>query len=148
MSIKLFFREFFDKDIEEKIKNYEFIRLMGRIRFKTPNGWLDPEKAIIDTGAPTSLIPFSIWKEISITRITDHKVSGINPKPECSIPVVVGKTNCILIDEYGGKSRELAIHAYLAMTDEVPLIVGFKDFLTKFRICIDFQEDEAFVEEK
>jgi len=31
MSIKLFFREFFDKDNEEKIKNYEFIRLMGRI---------------------------------------------------------------------------------------------------------------------
>ena len=80
MFIKLFFRYFFDEDVERKIKNYEFIRLMGRVSFKTNRGWSDPEKAIIDTGAPTSLIPFSIWKGISVTKITDHEVSGINPK--------------------------------------------------------------------
>ncbi len=148
MSIKLFFRRSFNKEIEKKIKNYEFIRLMGRIIFKTNNGWSDLEKAMIDTGAPTSLIPFSIWKDISVERITDHKVAGINPSPECSIPIIIGKVNCIIVDEYNNRSREIEIHAYLAMTDEVPLILGFKDLLSKFRVCFDYAENEAFVEEK
>ena len=89
-----------------------------------------------------------MWKEISVTRIIDHKVAGINPRPECSIPVIIGKVSCILLDEYSGKSRELEIHAYLAMTDEVPLIIGFKDLLTRFKLCIDFPENEAWIDEK
>ena len=53
-----------------------------------------------------------------------------------------------MTDEYSRKSSELEIHAYLAMTDEVPLIVGFKDLLAKFRVCFDYSENEAYVEEK
>ncbi len=40
MSIKLFFRKFFNEEIEKKIRNYEIVRLMGRISFKTHDGWL------------------------------------------------------------------------------------------------------------
>ncbi len=56
--------------------------------------------------------------------------------------MIIGKVNCILLDEYDNKSRELAIHAYLAMTDEVPLILGFKDLLSKFRVCFDYGEND------
>lgn len=147
MSIELFFREFLNEEIEKKIKNYKLIRLMGWVSFRTYTGMSDPQEAIIDTGAPTSVIPFSMWKELPIIRITTHKVQRINPKPECSIPIIIGKVKCVLLDERGNQTKETEIHAYLALTDEVPLILGFKDLLTEFRLCFSYP-DEAWIEER
>jgi len=147
MSIELFFREFLNEEIEKKIKNYKLIRLMGWVSFKTYTGMGDPQEAIIDTGAPTSVIPFSMWKELPITRITTHKVQGINPKPECAIPIIIGKVKCVLLDEKGNQTKETDIHAYLGLTDEVPLILGFKDLLSEFRVSFNYP-DEAWIEER
>ena len=147
MSIELFFREFINEVIEETIKNYTLIRLMGWISFKTYTGMSEPQEAIIDTGAPTSLIPFSMWKELPIIRITTHKVQGINPKPECAIPIIIGKVKCILLDETGNQTKETDIHAYLALTDAVPLILGFTDLLSVFRLSFNYP-DEAWIEDR
>jgi len=148
MYIELFFRKFVNEEIERKIRNYELIRLMGWVSFKTPFGWGDPEEAIIDSGAPTSVIPFSMWQRLAITRITTYEVSGISPEPECKIPVVIGKVGCILLDEKGNKTRELEIHAYFALIDKLPLILGFQDVLSDFNICFNYKENKAWLEEK
>jgi len=47
----------------------------------------------------------------------------------------------------GNQTKETEIHAYLALTDEVPLILGFKDLLTEFRLCFSYP-DEAWIEER
>lgn len=39
----------------------EILRIQCRARFKTEGGYGEPEKAIVDTGAPISLIPFDMW---------------------------------------------------------------------------------------
>lgn len=36
----------------------------------------------------------------------------------------------------------------MALTDNIPLIVGFKDLLEKYRINIDVTRDKAFIERK
>jgi len=38
--------------------------------------------------------------------------------------------------------------AFLALTDEVPLIIGFKDNLSEFMVCFNRKKDIAFLDEK
>ena len=124
------------------------MRLECDVAFRTVNDEIEVyDAAIIDTGAFISLIPRSIWKNVEHEEIARHSVKGIVPKKECSIDVIIGKIKVKLIDEEN-ETNEMDIYAYLAMTDEVPLILGFKDLLSKFRVCFDYGENEAFLEEK
>ena len=107
VKVNLFFDVFQDKELEKKSGKYEIIRLKCRVRFKISNGWSEPYSAILDTGAHTPLVPLSIWEEIKTTRIADHFVQGISAKPECSIPVVIGKTACIIVDELRESDRRI-----------------------------------------
>jgi hypothetical protein len=81
MQVKLFFEIFKDIEIEKKVNGFEIIRLKCLIQFKTQDGWSEPYDAIVDTGAPCSLIPSYIWKRIKHTLIADHKVQGISRAP-------------------------------------------------------------------
>ena len=89
--------------------------------------------------------PFSIWKDADVKRLGNHSVGGINQKQECAIPVIIGKIDVGLIDEEN-QTEKTNIHAYLALTDEIPLIIGFKDMLSSFRICFDYKKDAAWIE--
>ena len=111
-------------------------------------GKTDPFDAMVDTGAHMTLIPFYIWKEARIERLGSYEVSGISPKPECKVPVVVGKVELTLHDKYGAKSDPLKVPACLALSDEVPFIIGFMDFLSKFKVFFDYGKKEAYVETK
>jgi hypothetical protein len=148
MKVKLFFEVFKDREIEEKVKDFEIIRLKCFIQFKTENGWSKPYDAIVDTGAPTSLIPHYIWNKVEHIFIADHQVQGISSRPECAVPVKIGKVSCVLFDEEGNQTRELKIHTYLALTSEVPLIIGFKDILSQFSTYFDYSALEAYIEQK
>jgi len=145
--VRLFFREFLSKEMEKKIKNYEMIRLMSWVSFRTYAGWSEPEKAIFDTGAPTSLIPFSMWQNLTLERIATHEIPGINPEPECKVPVVLAKAMSILLDKGGNQTKEMNIHTYLALINKVPLIIGFKDLLDHFAVHFNYPRNEAWVEE-
>lgn len=145
MKVKLFFMTSYDKEIEKKIKNFDIIRLKTFIQFKTKEGWSEPFDAIIDTGAPTSLIPMYIWNQVEHDTIAEHNIHGISRKPECAIPIKIGRVSCILIDEEGNKTEELNIHSYLVLSNEVPLILGFKDLLSKFSTSFNYQKQEAYI---
>ena len=149
MSIKvnLFFKEFKSSDIENCISDYRMIRLMSRLRFKTHGGWTPPRKAIVDTGAHISLLPFSLWKSLDARVVGNAKLKGIIPKEECEVYVAVGKVKGMLVDKEN-HTNEIEIYAFLSLIDEIPLIIGFKDLLEKFRVCFDYSENEAFLEEK
>ncbi len=145
--IKLFFETFEDPHLKKKLGSYKIIRLKSSVLFKTLKGWSGVYDAIIDTGAHTTLIPLSIWKRILAKSIIKSAVQGISSKPGCSIPVIIGKVRCALSDEAGNLSQELETTAYLALTDETPLILGFKDLLDKFKIYFNYQNKEAYLEE-
>ncbi|MDI6794338.1 MAG: hypothetical protein QME81_15985 [bacterium] len=62
--IDLQFVKSLDLDLLEKGVEVWIIRIIGQIKFKTSDGWTRAYEAIIDTGAPVSFIPKSIWTRI------------------------------------------------------------------------------------
>ncbi len=135
-----------DTELQEKIGGYKSIRLTGMICFKLNNSWSEARRAIIDTGAHISLIPFSVWKNACAQKITDHYLKGVVPKKECIVPVLIGNVKCFLMDD-ANETEEMRILAYLALIDEIPLIIGFKDLLERFKLTIDYQNNTAYIEE-
>lgn len=126
---------------------YKVVRLMCSIRFKTLKGWTRPFRGVIDTGAHTTLLPLSLWKQLLCKSIKKTLIQGIAAREECSIPVIIGKVYGQLLDEEGNQFKESEILSYLALTDEVPLIIGFKDLLDKFKGYFDYQGKEAYLEQ-
>lgn len=146
MSIKLWFENIPNPELEEKLPDVGgFTRLFCSIKFKTPSGWYDTQNAIVDTGAPISVIPLDIWTEIDTEILTEYEIKGINPRKECFLPALIGKVECILLDETE-QSQELTILAYLALTNLVPMIVGFKYLLEEFKMYLDYEDNNAWLE--
>lgn len=80
-------------------------------------------------------------------KVGKYKMFGITKKEECSIPVDIGKITCIIVDDSGNQTKELNIFAFLAQTDKIPLILGFKDLLEKFNFVFNFNKNIAYLEE-
>ena len=144
--VNLFFEDFEIEELKEKLGKYKIIRLRCAIQFKTPTGWTKARDAIVDTGAHTTLIPLNIWKEAEVSKLTGYDVKGLSPDPACTIPVTVGEIKCVIVDEIGNQTPETDIHCLMADTDEVPLIVGFKDLLSNYKICFDYNKKEANIQ--
>ena len=147
MSTKLRIRikKLVDPELDLKLNYGTLIRLSILIQFKTKSGWGKPYEAILDTGAHTSVIPEYIWKGIDVEEKADHRVQGIIPKKECSLPVTVGIVKGRLFDEELNCTKEIGFYAYCAFDDGVPLILGFKDLLDKFPVYFDIKSDEAYL---
>lgn len=126
------------------------IRLMGRARFRRKDGTLSPgREVLIDMGAFLSVLPRYVWKKLQLNVIAaDVFFGGINPRPECQIPASLGEVNGILVDEEGNFSSEFTFPAFLAKTDQVPIILGFAGLLDRVRVCFDYEGEEAYIEEK
>jgi len=145
MAINLFFETIRRRELELRVKGIKIVRLRCTVQFEKRNHEFSIQDSILDTGAFISLIPFSIWKDVEVERLADYYVKGVVPKEECSIPVIIGRINLRLMDEET-QSKEIRVHAYLALTDEVPLIIGFKDLLDQCAVHFDYQSKEGYVE--
>ena len=146
--IKLFFlKEKFgyDSELAARGANSHIIRLFVDVRFRTRDGWTKPYSAILDTGAHASFIPFKIWSRCPVNFTAEYIVRGIVPKEECFLPVMIGDISCILVDRER-QSEELKISAYLALTDDVPFVIGFWDLLERFKLCMDYRNKEAYLD--
>ena len=141
--IKLHFRRFENPDLADI--DIGIIRLFCEVAFVSRDGYTDSYSAILDTGAPVSVIPFHIWSMSEVRTIKEYSVSGIVPKKECSFPVTVGEVSCILLDEKQS-TNNIKVKSYLAHTDDIPLIIGFKDLLDSFGFYFNFRENIAYLE--
>lgn len=121
------------------------IRLLARVVFAKAQGFTQPYTAIIDTGAPVSLIPESIWEQCDVQKFGDDKIRGIVPKEDCALAVAAGQIRCVLFDDQN-ETPELFCRADLAYSDEVPLLLGFKDLLERMNVCFDYSHKNAFIE--
>ncbi len=133
--------------IINNIIHYDLIRLKSGIKFKIKTGFLKNYSAIIDTGAHISVFPKSIWQKLEYEIVGDAQLHGIVKKENCSIPVSVGKIKYSLTDQYGNETEEKSVLAFLAHTDKVPIMLGFKGVLEKLRIYFNFQNNIAYAEE-
>ncbi len=147
MRVNLFFDTFKNKDLEKVIGKHDIIRLKCYIQFKQEDDWSEVYEAIVDTGAHTTVIPLSIWKEIKYKKLGEHHIFGISNKPECAISSDIGEVTTVIIDSDGNYTNELKIRALLVHTDEVPLIVGFSGLLDGFKSFFNYKKNIAYLEE-
>jgi len=125
----------------------DFVRLKCLVGFKEKEGKnYRLCEGIIDTGSYVTVLPFGLSEKIEKEVFGKYKIKGFNAKRECAIPVLVGKTKCVLFDKQGNFSSEIIISSYFAQTDEIPIILGLADLLTRFRIEIDNEKGIAFLE--
>ena len=68
MKIQLFFSTEPVIDAKSEVELHKGIRLLTVVQFKTCETWSDPQIAIVDTGAPISLVPPKIWKKCSFVN--------------------------------------------------------------------------------
>ncbi|MDI6792055.1 MAG: hypothetical protein QME81_04210 [bacterium] len=146
MSIKrisLHFRKFDNPDLVDL--DMGIIRPFCEVAFVSKEGYTDSYSAILDTGAPVSVIPYQIWSMVEVNEIRDYAIRGVVPKRECSLPVTIGEISCILLDKEQSTKR-IKVKSYLAHSNEVPLIIGFKDLLDRFGLYLDFKKNLAYLE--
>ncbi len=146
--VELSFGSYENADIQKFLPDYLTIRLEALVSFKTPKGWTDPEIALLDTGAPISVIPFPLWKTLSYTKIANYEIQGIVPKEECKLPAIVAELSCFICDKDGNETKEMKTNAFLVKSGKVPLILGFRDMLSKFKVCFDYEKGTAYLEEE
>lgn len=142
--VKLFFEIFSDHEITE----HNIIRLKSGLQFKTPLGWSKPYSGIVDTGAHLTAIPTSIWKNLTPSgKGKEYTLFGLSKKQECGLNGEISTIAIILVDEEGNQTTEIELTAFLAETDQIPLILGFSGLLEKVSLHFDYQQNVAYVEE-
>ena len=106
-------------------------------------------EALIDTGAPFSIVPFAMWKD----GRSMIGLAGPNVSPNCrticglsggSLPCEFGRLHVILSDTQPSFSDWLRIPAKLAMTDAMPLILGVAGFLDTYEVALN-RDSESYV---
>lgn len=143
VKINLFFDEFENKDSP----GHSIIRLKGGVQLKTKEGWSLPYSAIIDTGAHTSILPLSVWKEILFQPIRKYRMFGLSKNEACALLGTLATVNLILVDEEGNQSTEMEAVFFLAETDQVPILFGFNGLLDKLNVLFNFKENSGYVED-
>lgn len=133
-------------DVEGLPELREVFRIQCRIRFKTVEGYGEPEKAIVDTGAPISLIPFDMWRHAEIEYLGEDYLRGVVPKEECYLPADIGRIKAVLTDKDENTSDELTFLAYLPFTSKVPLIIGIMELMEKGVVWLDLRNRNGYIE--
>lgn len=147
--VNLDFVEQYDLELLRRLPDFGgLLRLVGTVRFKTKDDWSEARDAIIDTGAHTSILPLSVWGTLDAQILGDYFVRGLVPKKECIMKVRIGSITGVIMDELGNITPETKFRSYLAPTDEVPIVLGFKDLLEKFTVHFDFSRRTAYIEYK
>ena len=133
-------------DVEGLHELREVLRIQCRVQFKTAEGYCEPEKAIVDTGAPISLIPFDMWRHAEIEYLGEDYLRGVVPKGECYLPADIGRIKAVLIDKDGNTSDELTFLAYLPFTNKVPLFIGLMELIEKGIVWSDLRNRNGYIE--
>ena len=143
--IRLHYSKALDLDLIEKNIEVWLRRLAVQVCFKKPHAWTQPYEAIIDTGAPVSIIPPAIWQEIEKEILGEHKIQGIVPKKDSYLSVKIANVSCVLMDDKNMTDR-LKIKAYLSLEEKVPLILGFENILSKAKLYLNPEIEEGSIE--
>lgn len=149
MSIRIPLRivELEDPKLAEQGISIPIIRVVCPVKFKFPDGFTDFYSAIIDTGAPLSLLPQQIWRHCDVRTLGRSTLRGVVPRKVCQLPAKIGELNCFVQGEDGAVQKATII-SYLPKTDRVPIILGFETLLRTFKIVIDCENNFAVLEKE
>ena len=146
--INLNLYEILDPELLDEGIRLRLIRLICYLRFATPEGWSGVERAIVDTGAPVAMIPWSIWNRIAVRLLSTRvmKIHGISADDQeySFVPARLAEVTCVLLDQTH-VSPPLRLKAYLMPDDATPLVLGFEDLLTSYELLCNYVRNETFL---
>ena len=145
MRIRLDVRRSLDLHAIERGQVFHTYRCYARLRFREVPGWSDEYFAIVDTGAPFSVIPVSIWRSVMFTDLGSTQLRGIIPKSSASLPARRAAVSAVLADEQG-VSPSLDLGALLVNEMDVPLILGWSGCLDRSKLTLDGLHQQAWLE--
>ena len=145
MRIRLEIQRTLDLKVSRPSRRLFLYRLTTRIRFRHTSGWSDYHTAIVDTGAPYSLIPLSLWPALQVERLCELPVRGLVPGRHAELDATLAKVSGQLLDA-SHRSRPLSLWAMLADTDQVPLILGWSGCLDRAKLVLDSPRRLAWLE--
>lgn len=144
MRIRLVYDTRYDRELLSAGVSLRIIRLYANVKLKTSTGWTATYQAIIDTGSPLVLVPFSIWTPAESKPLvaTKTRLLGLGSG---SISGQLAELTLQFIDEES-TSPPLAIKAHLLDDDSAPFIIGFEDALTHIDIFSSYSSQTAYLE--
>jgi hypothetical protein len=122
-------------------------RIFAQVALRTAIGWTDFEAGVVDTGAVVSLFPAGFWRCAEYQLIGDVQVSGAVPLEQCRIRAKLARVCCTLSDGIA-VIGPFNIHAYLAESDEVPLLLGVADLIQSGTLVVAIDQQLATFETK
>jgi hypothetical protein len=142
--IELQFKSSPDLELLEKGIHVDIVRILCRARFLGRDTWSDPEIAIVDTGAPVSLLPADIWKNSQVKILASTVITGLIPRKECIMEVDIAEVSVRLLDK-NNESEPMRIRAYLAPTNRIPIILGIDSLLTDSDVSFNVSKSQGYI---
>jgi hypothetical protein len=109
--------------------------------------WSPIWNAILDTGAHTTLIPKYIWEKLYYESLSESLFLGIKSNLLCSVPCKVARVMGVILDEEGHNTEPFIMNAYLAKSNDVPLIMGVSTAMDRFQLNIDYPNRKGFLDD-
>lgn len=119
------------------------IRLAAEVSAWNGSVWLQADPAWVDTGAPLTVLPKSLWQGLPLERIASDISLSIGGQ---NMVVDVAKVWIAVSDLTHGLSMQLSVRAYLSRSDELPVVLGWEDLLTRCVLRCDHAAKIAFLE--
>ncbi len=116
---------------------------MSTIQFEAKLGLTSPEPVIVDTGALVSLLPRYIANQIITKPMGEAMLQDVVPKQDCALPVTIAKIQLRLTD-FSSVTGLIDTTAYIADSDDLPLVLGFEEMLGIFDIFISYPKRTAY----
>ena len=145
MRITLEIRRTLDLEALPTRRRLFLYRLWARVRFQLTSGWSEPHVAIVDTGAPYSVIPASLSPPLRTERLKQVPLRGIVPGKAAEVEAVLARVHTRLLDARTTSPR-LSLWAMLVNTDHMPLILGWAGCLDRAKLTLDAQRNTAWLE--
>ena len=145
MVIDLEVRRFLDLEaLEHGLTIYSF-RLWTRVQFQTRDGWTPVVPALIDTGAPFSVIPKNLWPEVASRPVGfTSELRGLIPMRTAMLKARLAQVTCRVSDV---QTTSPPLNLWVLLADgDVPIVLGCAGFLDQLTLSLDGPRHHASLE--
>ena len=137
-------RRFLDLEaLEHGIQLWSF-RVWAQAQFKTADGWTSVLPALIDTGAPFSVLPKTLWGVIHYEERFSTTLRGLVPLPSAVLRARCAQVTCAVRDS---QTRSMPLTFWALLADgNVPLVLGCAGVLDRAKFVLEASRTSASLE--
>lgn len=104
---------------------------------------MPPEVAWVDTGAPLTVFPESVWRKLGARILAPNVPLAIAGQ---SLAANVGEAWLAVSDAANHVSPTLPVRAYLSPSNDLPVLLGVEDVLTAATLHCEHASRRAFLD--